>query len=109
MSRSRRARAPKATARQPQPPLFFDPPTLVRKSPLRLTELYSRLMLISSVVAPDHEHCRPKQSPEQQIEPLRPQYDRTKLLCRSAADLMSGLTWNPFSGDLRGDAVEMKI
>jgi hypothetical protein len=51
-------------------------------------------MLISPVVAADHKHCRLKQSPEQQIEPLRPQYDRSKLLCRSAADLMSGLTWN---------------
>jgi hypothetical protein len=51
-------------------------------------------MLISSVVAADHRHCRLKQSPGEQIEPLRPQYDRTKLLCRSAADVMSGLTWN---------------
>ena len=50
ISSSRQAPAPKATA-LPQPRAsLFDPPTYVRKSPLRQGELCSRLTFISSCV-----------------------------------------------------------
>jgi hypothetical protein len=50
-------------------------------------------------------HCRPKRlKPEQQIGPLGLQYDRTKILCRSATREISRLP-----SSIRGDEPEMKL
>jgi hypothetical protein len=52
-------------------------------------------MLISSVAAAMLKRLLPETiEATYQIEPVGLQCDRSKILCRSAADLMSGLTWN---------------
>ena len=89
-------------------PSFFDPPTFVRKSPRRWYEPCSdktssssdSAMQVQTIVAPK------RLKPEQQIEPLGLQYDRTKILCRSATRWMPRLTPNLPSSIQRGDELE---
>jgi hypothetical protein len=64
----------------------------------------------SSSDAQTSNHCRAKRlKPEQQITPLGLQYDRTKMLCRSAARQMSGFDPELAGVDPRGDELEMNL
>jgi hypothetical protein len=55
-------------------------------------------------------HCRLKRlKPEQEIGPLGPQYDETKILCRTATRWDVEINPEAVIADLRGDEVETNL
>jgi hypothetical protein len=62
------------------------------------------LIIISSVASAGFNLCRSKRlSPEQEIEPLGLEYDRSRILCRSATGCDVRVNPEPFMVDQRGD------
>jgi hypothetical protein len=78
--------------------------------PFRWYEPCSDKRSSSSISLHRSNHCRPKRlEPEEQIAPLGLQYDRTKMLCRSAARQMAEINFEPAVADRRGDELEMNL